>query len=452
MQLIDQMSQQIEQQRSSRSEQTQLKYLSQSIWLEESINPIIVQRFLIVAAAAIIAFIIWAGFTPVNEIAHTDGEVVPEGFAQVIQHLEGGMVKEILVAEGDMIDEGQVIAKLDDNKLLGQLNEAKIKLESMQKESADYNSLLHAQSKHDASSQSTQELNNTSGTATSMIDSQRKQRDVIEDQLKQKRLEIKRLSAKVDRLNKGLDLANSALRIQENIFAKGYGSRIALLKYQQDASSVEGQKNEAIEELNNAKSAVSEYENRLASLGANQTDDAVQMLAKLGFEISRQQEIVDSLQVQLGRLDIRSPVRGIVKSLAINTIGGVVMPGRTIAEVIPLDRDLVVEAKLNPRDVGHVHIGQTIHVKVTAYEFSRYGSIPGLVEFISAGTALSVNNQPYYRVKIRLKQRHVGRDSHRNLIMPGMMVVGDIITGQKSVLAYLLKPIHVSLQNAMTER
>ena len=176
------------------------------------------------------------------------------------------------------------------------------------------------------------------------------------------------------------------------------------------------------------------------------------MLAKLGFEISRQQEIVDSLQVQLGRLDIRSPVRGIVKSLAINTIGGVVMPGRTIAEVIPLDRDLVVEAKLNPRDVGHVHIGQTIHVKVTAYEFSRYGSIPGLVEFISAGTALSVNNQPYYRVKIRLKQRHVGRDSHRNLIMPGMMVVGDIITGQKSVLAYLLKPIHVSLQNAMTER
>jgi HlyD family secretion protein/adhesin transport system membrane fusion protein len=141
-----------------------------------------------------------------------------------------------------------------------------------------------------------------------------------------------------------------------------------------------------------------------------------------------------------------------VKGLSVNTIGGVVQPGQALMEIVPLDKDLVVEVRIPPRYIGPMHVGQRVQLKVSSYDFSRYGSIGGTLDYISPTTFMGENGERFYRGRVRLDQNYVGHSPRQNIIMPGMTVMADIITGNKTILEYLLKPIHRALLSSFSER
>ena len=162
-------------------------------------------------------------------------------------------------------------------------------------------------------------------------------------------------------------------------------------------------------------------------------------------------EIINKLEERTSRLNLRAPARGLVKGLSVNTIGAVIQPGQTLMEIVPLDKDLEVSVKISPQDIGHLEVGQPVQVKFSTFDFSRYGSVQGHLEQISATTFSGEQGERYYQGRVSLVQNYVGTNPD-NQIMPGMTVMADVITGEKTILEYMLKPIHVSLKTAFTER
>lgn len=377
------------------SESEQLRYLPQSVKLEEAVNPHIIKVTMILISAAVLLFIIWASLTSINEITKADGEVVPKGFVQVVQHLDGGIVTEILTGEGDLVREGQALLKIDDGGARQDLAEAKAKQRFLEIEAERLRAFINnkeADFKQFASAAATAADDTT----------------------------ITQMHARSKKLRENLNIAKEALAMQSKLYKQGHASKLTLLKYQKEVSEIESA--------------------------------AHKQLGKIETEVAQHNEVVTKLQNRVDRLEVRSPVYGLVKGLKVNTIGGIIEPGETLMEVVPLDKHLVVEARISPKDVGHVNVGQTVRIKVSSYDFSRYGAVQGRLEFVSATTFLDEQGVPYYRGRVSLSQNYVGENAGANAILPGMTVEADIVTGEKTILAYLLKPIHLSLKTALTER
>ncbi len=390
----------------SKSESEQLKYLPQSVRLEEKFNPHVIRLTMVLISSSIIIFIAWASVTRVNEVAKANGEVVPIGFVQVVQHLEGGMVREIFTNEGALVSKGQVLFTIDDGGAIQDLARAKAKHLFLEIEAERLRAFISNETPNF-------DKFKISGAMNSIA---------IED-LKQeawRRRDLREVNARAKKLKESLHIAKEAYAVKLRLFEKGLTSKLTLLKYQKDVNEIEA---EAHKELNSIKT-----------------------------EIAQNSEVIVKLKNKVERLQIRSPVYGLVKGLKVNTIGGVVRPGETLMEVVPLDKKLVVEARISPQDVGHVQVGQPVWVKISSYDFSRYGALQGTLDFVSATTFMDENSKPYYRGRVSLLKNHIGNDPSRNIVMPGMTTEVDIITGEKSILAYLLKPIHLSLKTAFTER
>lgn len=390
----------------SQSESEQLHYLHQSVRLEEKFNPHIIRLTMVLISGSIIIFIAWASVTRITEVARANGEVVPIGFVQVVQHLEGGMVRKIFTNEGALVSEGQVLFTIDDGGANQDLARSRAKHLFLEIEAERLRAFISNEKPNFDKFEIDGSMNSVSLAN-------------IKEEVWRRR-ELQEIHARSKKLKESLQIAKEAYNVKLLLFEKGLTSKLTLLKYQKEVNEIEA---EAHKELNRIKT-----------------------------EIAQNSEDIIKLQNKVERLQIRSPVYGLVKGLKINTIGGVIRPGETLMEIVPLDKSLVVEARILPQDIGHVQVGQPVWVKISSYDFARYGALQGTLEFVSATTFMDQNNKPYYRGRVALLQNYVGNDPKKNIIMPGMTSEVDIITGEKSILAYLLKPIHLSLKTAFTER
>jgi membrane fusion protein, adhesin transport system len=199
------------------------------------------------------------------------------------------------------------------------------------------------------------------------------------------------------------------------------------------------------------QAAIREYQDRLSSLDAGFTDDASQKLDGILAAQAQNRELAAKIRERVDRLGVRAPVHGTVKGLTVNTTGNVVQPGQTLMEILPADAPLVVSLKIPPQYIGHIRPGQSVQVKFSSFDFSRYGALPGTLEFISAASFSGERGERYFQGRVQLARNYVGEDS-RNIIIPGMTVMADIITGDKTVLQYLLKPIRNTISTAFIER
>jgi HlyD family secretion protein/adhesin transport system membrane fusion protein len=224
------------------------------------------------------------------------------------------------------------------------------------------------------------------------------------------------------------------------------------LDIQKQLNDIKGELQETNAAIDQAENAIDEYDNRLESLDSQYKDNAYKELNSVETEIAQINESIKKLEEQVGRLAVKSPCYGFVKVLNIKTIGGVIEAGRIIAEVVPLEGNLIVETQINPRDIGYVRLGLPVKVKVSSYDYSRFGFIPGELIYVSAATFVKEDTSRYYTGRVALSKNYVGHDPKKNLIVPGMTVEADIVTGNKSVLAYLLKPIRNSVMTAFSER
>jgi len=427
----------------------QLRYLSQSVELEEAVHPQIVRFTMVTISASLFVFLIWAGFAKINEVARAAGEIVPAGFVQTVEQYDGGIVKQILVKEGQLVDKGQLLVVVDGTGAGQDLAETEAKQEALTTEAARLTAVVQYAEGDKADVKLTAEQKQI---YDSMIAAHEGERDVIKNQIAQKTEAISVLKSQRATLARNVSLTSETYASYTELYKEQLLSKVRYIQVQKDLNEYQGELAKVDNEIRQGEQEIAEYNSRLVSLEATHVDNARQQLEKLNSEIAQNNEILTKLQAKVDRLEIRSPVKGLVKGLTVNTIGGIIRPGEPLMEIVPLGEKLVVEAKIDPKYIGHIKINQPVQVKVSSYDYARYGAIPGHVESISAITFAGTNGEKYYRGRILLDQNHVGHNAANNIIMPGMTVEADIITGEKSILAYLLKPIQVSLQTALTEK
>jgi adhesin transport system membrane fusion protein len=275
---------------------------------------------------------------------------------------------------------------------------------------------------------------------------------VIRDQQAQRRSEISELRGRVGSVSRSLELARQELRIIEPLVAQGAAARIDQVRIQRQMSDLQGQLDAAAGSIPRAESALAESQKRLEERVATFRSEANAELNQRRAQLAGLTEKVSSDRDRVGRTEVRSPVRGTVKELKVTTVGGVIRPGQDIVEIVPLEDRLLIEAQIRPADIAFIRPGQPATVKITAYDYSIYGGLKAELEQISADTIQDERNERWFRVRLRTERAQLGASENPLPIIPGMTASVEILTGRKSVLDYLLKPILKARDRALRER
>jgi len=403
----------------------------------------------------IVFFIVWAKLAMLDERTRGFGRVIPSQRIQEIQNLEGGIMNELFVREGQTVEKGDILCRLSNEQAASYYRDAYSK----------------AQEHRVAIARLTAEANDTEPIFPKevkekdpqLIEDQMRifkaQRDkltieisLLEDQYLQREQEVNEMIARRNQLKLSLDVAEKQRNIAKPLVEKQIHSELDYLRLEQTVVQLRGDMQALSLGIPRVRRAAKEAHGRIEQAKAEYRAKALEEINTRRQELNSILENLSSGQDRVTRTDVRSPVRGVVKHIMINTIGGVVRPGQSIMEVVPLDDTLLIEAEVKPSDIAFLHPGQKAMVKITAYDFSIYGGLDGEVENISADTIEDEKGESHYLVKVRTKENAITYRGQHLPIIPGMTASVDILTGRKSVLDYLLKPLLKAKQNALRER
>ena len=440
--------------RKNRDKTEQLRILSQSVMLEEARTPYLIRTTMLIICLAFFIFVSWAALTQIKEMARTSGEIIPSAYVQSIQHLEGGSVEEILVRDDDVVKKGQVLLRLRGEGIRSDFERVATKVRLLDLRAARLRAFISGD--RNAFDRLCRQYNEDDSPEkeilVGMLDSLQREQAILKQQLIQKKEQVKLLTHELATAEKTLEIAQTAFSTQDRLYKERLVAETTYLAVVREMNEQQGQVAGLRIKIIQARDAISEYEWRLQSLVTKARDKVLQQLGVLESERADALEIKEKLGRQIERLAIRSPVDGVVKGLEVHTVGGIIAPGRELMEIVPADSELFAEVKISPNDIGHIKVGFPVIIKITSYDFSRYGSINGTVAGLSATTFANKRGRTFYKGVVTLEKNYVGKDPKLNLILPGMIVNADIITGQKSLLAYFLKPIHKALNSAFSER
>lgn len=398
---------------------------------------------------------VWAWYAVVDEVTHADGKVIPSSRVQVIQNLEGGILKEVLVTEGQFVKVGQVVMRIDDTGHSSSFGELKARYYSLigeitrLKAETEETPLLFGAEMEKGHKRIVQDQFALYQARKSELNTQVA---ILKQQMDQRRLEKDELLGKSERLQTSLQITQEEYEITEPLVQQTIVPRIDLLRLKRQINDLEGQISAASLALPRVESAIIEAQRRIEEKSQHFKSSSLAELSQRNMELDRVKEVILGAEDKVARTEIRSPVRGVVKEIKISTIGGVIKPGEDLMEIVPLDDTLLIEAKVRPADIAFLHAQQKARVKFSAYDFSVYGGLPGRLEQIGADTVLDERGEAYYKVIIRTDKNHLSKGGKNLPIIPGMVVTVDIITGQKTIFMYILKPIIKAQQLALTER
>ena len=432
----------------------QSRHLAQAVVLEESGTSGLVRFTMLVASATTAAFVIWAAFTDVPEIASAEGSVIPSGQVQTIQHLEGGIVQDVVVKEAEIVEAGQVIVRLNPAQAISDLEQTRareatllIKAERLrafaEERQPDFSTMPQGYDRL---------ISDNMAIFTSQAQARDTARSVITSQIDQKRSDLILLESQEKSLREQMGPLQEEMNMRQELVAKGLVSRVVFLDTKRELSRVQGEVARLVGQEVTARSALTEVENRLIDSRSALQKQTMDDLGVTINELAQVQESIGRLEDRVKRLEIVSPVRGIVKGLMVKNQGAVIQPGGQVCDVIPIDLDMKVDAKISTKDIGHLKVGQPVKVKVTTYDFARYGAVHGTLTKISASSFTDEKGVPFFKGVIELEHNYVGSTPGRFLIHPGMTVTAEIITGDKTLLQYMLKPIFTQVQQSFHER
>lgn len=406
------------------------------------------QRALVLIVAALsLAGAGWASVATLPETAIAPGEIVTEVGAAPVQHLEGGIVDAVLVAEGDLVTAGQPMLRMSRSAAASELGQLKVREAAL----AGQADLLEAF----AANRPLLVLAATEPERAALaarLDALAGRIAIATEQLAQRRVEANSLEAQIIASDAEVAILRDERETLETLAASGLTTRMALLELRRMTLLAETAGARLRGELEATRAAEAEAEARIVEIRTSALDEARREAARVASERAELRETMIRLRDRLERTVVRAPTDGIVRGLVAPRPGGVASPGAVVAEVLPRDARLVIDARVSPRDIGFVTEGQPVNIKVQAFDFARYGVLPGLVERISAGAFIDDQGQPYHRVRIGISRNHVGQDPSFAEVAPGMTVQADIVTGEKTVLQYLLKPLFAYGEEALHER
>lgn len=405
------------------------------------------------AAVSVIGLIVWASLAEVDEVTKGDAKVVPSRQLQVVQSLDGGVVSELLVKEGQVVEPGQLLLKIDETRATSGVRESAAQAFSLRVKLARLKALAEGTSfappapnsdeQQGVVDQELQLYNSRQSELMALI-------SISQQQLAQRQQELTEVRAKRDSAARSMDFSQQELSKTRPLLASGAVSEVEILRLERDLTRARGDLEQAAAQSARVGASISEATRKIQETELSFRNEARKELSETLGRLNTINEGAVALADKVDKSSVRSPVRGRVQRLLANTIGGVVQPGRDLVEIVPLDDALVLEAKVQPKDIAFIHPGQAATVKFTAYDFAIYGGLDAVVDNISPDTETDERGQnTYYVVRVRTKKTNF--DAKRPII-PGMTAEVDILTGKKTVMSYLLKPVLKSKAYALRER
>lgn len=406
-------------------------------------------------ACLLLAALLWANFAQLEEVTRGEGKAIPAGKVQTIQNLEGGIVSEIFIREGQLVDKGDVLLRLDDTRFRSNKGEAEADrmalLARVERLTAEAEG-KPLQISSAISSQAPRLAEDEMALYTSRQRRLKSEQDVLGEQLRQKQQELAEFRSKQAQYSSSLALIQQELNMSQPLVASGAISQVEILRLRRSAVEMRGSMDATRLAIPRAESAIKEIERRIEESELAFRSDAFKELNDARTELQKITATSVAIEDRVSRTTVVSPVRGIIKQMKVNTIGGVVQPGSDLLEIVPLEDNLLIEARIRPQDVAFLHPGQNAMVKFSAYDYTIYGGLKAKLELISADTITDEKGNSFYLIQVRTDKSHLGSAEHPLLIIPGMVATVDIITGEKSVLDYLLKPVLKARSEAMRER
>jgi HlyD family type I secretion membrane fusion protein len=430
------------------------RFIAQSIQLEESDAPGVVSIVIMTIAFLCVAMVIWAYVTPVNEVAVTQGEIVPTGHNHVVQHLEGGIINEIHVNDGELVKKGDILISISPTSSESDLQQIEARHAVLDLQLIRLNSILkEGEPNYDKYKNDYADLIvNEVDIYKAQLKSYTSQLDITQTKIKQREEELAREITRAKYLERERNVLRQQTKMRKGLVEQGLVSRAEYLDRKVQLAETETQYQQTLSNILVAKEAKEEAYKSLIDIENKFYESIKKEIGKVSGELVEVDKNIIKLKDRVSRLDITASISGVVKGLAVNSIQSVIKPGQTIMEIVPADDELVVETKVTTSDIGHVSIGQQAEVKVNSYDPHRFGTVMGKVKKISASTFLDEQHNPYFQATIALDKSYIGSATSKYRIIPGMTVQADIKTGEKSVLDYLLKPIYRGFQNAFQER
>jgi HlyD family secretion protein/adhesin transport system membrane fusion protein len=437
----------------AKPERSLTKLLSEPLILEEMGPPRIMTQFVGVASVLLAGLLLWSALTEIRETALAQGQVIPAGSVHSVQHLEGGIIAEIPIEEGDIVEAGQVLVSLESAGAEAELEQLRARSASLALLAERLRAfVLERTPDFSVADQFPGLIADQHAILEMQNEARDNQRAVLLSRVDQRRAQAEALADQRASLEKQLVLLEEEAQLQRDLLDKGLVSRVAYLETERTVTRTRGEFAAVISEMASAGAAEREAHGNLAELDSSLRNEALKEMGKVTAELAQVREAMAKLEDRVNRLQITAPARGIVKGLAATTIGGVLASGETVMEIIPFDDSLVAEVRISPRDVGHLRVGQDAQIKVSTFDVARFGSVDGQLKQVSASTFEDEQGDPYYKGIVELGQNHVGRNPALNVITPGMVVDVAINTGSKSLLAYLLRPVYRGLDGAFHER
>lgn len=408
------------------------------------------RRLIAVAAVGMAVLLVWAALAPVSEVTRGMGKVIPSSKAQLVQPAEPAVVSEILVRAGQSVKKGQLLVRLDDAQSSSELGQLKTQTER-----------LRARSERLASEASGGEIGCEAGTlcaeekrlAEVRRATARSRESALAAAVEQRRRDLSEGQATVASLEGSVKLAREQVNMLQPLAAKGIIPQTELITAQRDLVDSQGRLSAARQGVARAQAAVRQAQTDLQSARLDFRQQALAEQSEVNTQIAVNQQTIRGAEARQQRNELRAPADGIVNDVQVTTVGGFVNAGEKIMQVVPVGDKLLVEARVSPSDIAFIKVGDPAIVKVTAYDFSVFGGLKGQVRNVSADSIYDdVEREAYYLVLVETDKSFIERRGQKLPIVPGMVCDVEIVTGAKSVLAYLMKPVAKAFDEALTER
>ncbi|MDR2925434.1 MAG: HlyD family type I secretion periplasmic adaptor subunit [Azoarcus sp.] len=421
-------------------------------WARLQQEPIRARRLLRIIIIIVILLLVWAALAPLDEVTHGDGKVIPSSQMKTIQAVDQGQIQNILVREGEEVAQGQLLLKIDNSRYVAEFGAADAERLSLVARVARLQALTENREfvipeevlKFDSNIAAQEQEHYQSS-----LNEAEYQLFGIRQQLTQREKELGEVQAMHTQAANGLELAKEELGKNEPLLASGAVSEVEIIRLKQNVEKFDGDRQQAVERIGRARAAIEETRSKLKEAELNKNNQWRTELSEASARLATVAAGAGVSHDKVKQADVRSPVQGIVNRLLVTTVGGVVKAGDVVAEIVPLGDELQIEAKVKPKDIAFLHKGQPARIKITAYDFSIYGGLDGELDHISGDTVTDEKGNPFYLIRVKTKQTSLGEGKP---IQPGMVADVNVLTGKKTVLSYLLKPVLRAKANALTEK
>ena len=427
-------------------------WVADADWARLNQEPLRARRLLYLTVIALLALLFWASVAEIQEVTRGEGRVIPSSQIQIVQAVDGGVVEEIMVRPGHTVQQGELLMRIDPTRFISNFQESESRRVYLQAKAARLRSLLNRSAfivPEEVEELAPAIVANEKEAFLAARDEYRAQIAGARQEITQRDGEVAEARARRDQAKRTLALVQQELRVTRPLLDTGAVSEVELLRLEREESRLIGERDQAVAQILRAQSAGQQAERKIDEIQSNFNNELRGELAETLGELTTLQQSSRALADRVDKAVIRSPVRGTVKRLLVNSVGAVVQPGSELLEIVPLDDALILETRIKPKDIAFLRPQQPAVVKFTAYDFAIYGGLEATVEQIGADSEVDDDGNAHYIVRVRTKDVSLGEGLP---IIPGMVAQVDVITGKKTLLTYFLKPVLRARANAFTER